>query len=129
MPEAERTALYVRIPKSHADKLDRAAFELRVPKQELVAGLVEKMDLAPASTRRRTEIVEVDEGLSVGRASFLPSQPTEVLTLEEAAELLRIDPEVVETMADAGDLPGRRLGGEWRFARAGVLRWLAGDEP
>jgi excisionase family DNA binding protein len=40
------------------------------------------------------------------------------------AELLRIDEETVEQMADAGELPGRRLGDAWRFNRAAVLRWL-----
>ena len=128
MADKERTPLYVRIPKSHADKLDRAAFELKVPKQDVVAGLVEGMKLAPGFTRRRTEVVEVDEGLSVGRASFLPAEPAEVLTLGEAAELLRVDDDVLAAMANAGELPGRKLGDEWRFARAGLLRWLAGEE-
>src|ERR687886_137250 len=128
MTEEERTALYVRIPKSHADKLDRAAFELKVPKQDLGGGLVGGRKFAPGFPRRRTEVVEVDEGLSVGRASFLPAEPPEVLTLAEAADLLRVDEDVLAAMADAGKLPGRKLGDEWRFARAGLLRWLAGDE-
>jgi excisionase family DNA binding protein len=34
--------------------------------------------------------------------------------------------EDVEALADAGELPGRKVGGEWRFAREAVLRWLAG---
>jgi hypothetical protein len=39
--EDETSALYVRIPKSEADKLDRAAFELRSHKRDLVAALVQ----------------------------------------------------------------------------------------
>jgi excisionase family DNA binding protein len=128
MAEEKRTPLYVRIPQSHADKLDRAAFEMKVPKQEIVAGLVESMRIPPGFTRRRTEVVEVDEGLSVGRASFLPAEPREVLTLADAAELLDVEEEIVRTMAEAGDLPGRKLGDEWRFARGGLLAWLAGEE-
>lgn len=128
MADEKRTPLYVRIPQSQADKLDRAAFELKVPKQDLVAGLVENMKIAPGFTRRRTEIVEVDDALSVGRASFLPSGPPEVLTLAEAADLLQVEEGVVQAMADAGELPGRRLGDEWRFARLGLLRWLAHEE-
>jgi hypothetical protein len=38
--EVETSALYVRIPKSEAEKLDRAAFELRSHKRDLVAALV-----------------------------------------------------------------------------------------
>ncbi len=36
----ETCALYVQIPKSEAEKLDRAAFELKAHKRDLVAGLV-----------------------------------------------------------------------------------------
>ena len=128
MNEEKRTALYVRIPQSQAEKLDRAAFELKVPKQDLIAGLVEDMKIAPGFTRRRTEVVEVDDGLSVGRASFLPSGPPEVLTLREAADLLQVEAGVVRAMAEDGSLPGRKLGDEWRFARIGLLRWLAGED-
>src|SRR3954451_19492838 len=105
MNEEKRTALYVRIPQSQAEKLDRAAFELKVPKQDLIAGLVEDMKIAPGFTRRRTEVVEVDDALSVGRASFLPTGPPEVLTLAEAADLLQVDEDVVEAMASGGELP------------------------
>ncbi len=128
MATEKRTPLYVRIPQSHAEKLDRMAFELKVPKQDLVAGLVENMKIAPGFTRRRTEIVEVDDSLSVGRASLLSNEPAEVLTLAEAADMLQVDPDVVESMAEAGELPGRKLGDDWRFARVGLLRWLSGAD-
>src|SRR4051812_1797798 len=127
MKDEKRTALYVRIPQSHAEKLDRVAFELKVPKQDLVAGLVEDMKIAPGFTRRRTEVVEVDDNLSVGRASFLPRGPLEVLTLADAAELLAVEEDVVRAMAEAGELPGRKLGDEWRFARVALLTWLGGE--
>ena len=38
----ERAALYVRIPRAEAEKLDRAAFELGASKQDLIAGLVSR---------------------------------------------------------------------------------------
>jgi excisionase family DNA binding protein len=128
MADEKRTALYVRIPQSHADKLDRAAFELKVSKQDLVTGLVEDMKIAPGFTRRRTEVVEVDDAMTVGRASFLPGGPPEVLTPAEVAELLRIDEGVVDELAAAGELPARKLGDDWRFSRAALLRWLGGAE-
>ena len=126
--DEKRTALYVRIPQTQADKLDRAAFELKVSKQDLITGWVEDMKIAPGFTRRRTEVVEVDDTLSVGRAAFLPGGPPEVLDLAGAADLLQVDPGVVESMAVAGELPGRLLGEDWRFSRAGLLRWLGGEE-
>ena len=128
MADEKRTALYVRIPQSHADKLDRAAFELKVSKQDLVTGLVEDMKIAPGFTRRRTEVVEVDDAMTVGRASFLPSGPPEVLTLPEAADLLQVEPEVVASMAEGGEVPARKLGDDWRFSRTALLRWLGGEE-
>jgi excisionase family DNA binding protein len=120
----KRTPLYVRIPQSHAEKLDRFAFELKVPKQDLIAGLVEDMKIAPGFTRRRTEVVEVDDGLNVGRASFLPYGQPEVLNLAEAADLLQVEDEVVATMAESGELPGRKLGDDWRFSRIALIDWL-----
>src|SRR3954449_5138033 len=101
MDNEKRTALYVRIPQSHAEKLDRVAFELKVSKQDLVAGLVEDMKIAPGFTRRRTEVVEGDDAMTVGRASFLPGGPAEVLKLDEAADLLQVEPDVVAAMAEA----------------------------
>ena len=128
MAEEKRTPLYVRIPQSQAEKLDRVAFELKIPKQDLIAGLVEDMKIAPGFTRRRTEVVEIDDNVSVGRASFLPYEPMEVLTLRMAADLLHVDEDVVVQMAEAGELPGRKLGDEWRFSRVALIDWLGSDD-
>jgi excisionase family DNA binding protein len=133
-------ALFVRIPTEHARRLDRAAFELRVPKQSLVSGLVDRYvdpdsprslaalhGLGSHGTRdgtRRVTVETLDGGeLTVGHHSFRARDP-EVLTPEEAAELLQVDAEIVLDLARAGELPGRELAGQWRFARAALLRWL-----
>jgi excisionase family DNA binding protein len=50
-----------------------------------------------------------------------------VLTLEQLGALLELDPELVRGLAEEGELPGRKLGEEWRFSRAAVLAWLAGE--
>jgi excisionase family DNA binding protein len=52
--------------------------------------------------------------------------PPEVLTLAEAAGLLRASPDDVAALAAAGRLPGRQLGDGWRFGRSAVLAWLDG---
>jgi excisionase family DNA binding protein len=101
--------LYVRLPDEAADKLDRAAFELKTPKQNLVAQLV-------------------SNHLTVGKAEFFPNDEQAVLTLEEAAELLRIAPMEMRKLAANGEVPGRKVGNQWRFSRAGLLNWLAGNE-
>jgi len=51
----------------------------------------------------------------------------EVLTLEEAATLLRLDAGELEELALRAEVPGRRVGGRWRFNRAALLAWLNGD--
>jgi excisionase family DNA binding protein len=51
----------------------------------------------------------------------------EVLDVREAATLLGLDEQVVVDEAAKGNLPGRRIGGQWRFGRAHLLAWLAGE--
>jgi excisionase family DNA binding protein len=112
-PPAEPLApLFVRIPAGLAEQLDRAAAELRRPKQELVAAALG------------------DEDWALGRAELLPapeSQP-EVLTAEQLAALLQLDVDTVRRLVARGELPGRKVGGHWRFSRKAVLEWLAGAE-
>jgi excisionase family DNA binding protein len=70
--------------------------------------------------------------ISVGRVEVTNTPTTltdEVLTLEEAAALLRLPADTVRSRAEEGDLPGRRFGTEWRFARIAILTWLADGDP
>ncbi len=64
-----------------------------------------------------------EDGLVVGRAA-LREAPTEVLTLPEAAALLRLPEPAVGEAAERGELPARRIGKEWRFSRRALLEWL-----
>jgi excisionase family DNA binding protein len=50
------------------------------------------------------------------------------MTLAHVAELLQSGEDTVQALAEKGELPGRRIGAEWRFARSAVLDWLAGGE-
>ena len=122
----ERKPLYVRLPAPTAKKLDRVAVELGMSKQDLVADLVEQR--LPGGGSRRVVVETADDTLSVGRAAFFPRELPDVLTSDDAAELLRTDAATVIAMAENGTLPGRKVGDDWRFARAAVLRWLEGDE-
>jgi excisionase family DNA binding protein len=51
---------------------------------------------------------------------------SEIMNSREAADFLRVGKETVIREARAGRLPGRRIGKEWRFSRAALLKWLAG---
>jgi excisionase family DNA binding protein len=118
----DRTALYVRLPTTVAEKLDRAAFELKRSKQDLVAGLVSAAD---PDTLRRVTVETTDDGIAIGHAAFRPAPPPpEVLAVAQLAEWLQVDEATITELAESGELPGRRLGGEWRFSRAAVLEWL-----
>ena len=119
----QRTPLYVRIPKTQADQLDRAAFTLKRSKQDLVTGLLHTY--GDVDTLRRVTVETTPDGLTVGHAEFRPFAPPDVLTVAQLAEWLQVDESAVAELADSGDLPGRKLGGEWRFAREAVLAWLA----
>lgn len=57
-----------------------------------------------------------------------PDSP--LLTTEQVAELLQVHPKHVYRLLKRG-LPGRKVGGEWRFRRQAVLEWAVGpdDEP
>lgn len=48
-----------------------------------------------------------------------------VLTLEEAANFLRLSQGEVVRLIKEDCLPGRRTGEQWRFSRAALLDWLA----
>jgi excisionase family DNA binding protein len=106
----DRVPLFVRLPREQAAALDRLVDSTGRRKQHLVSDL-----LADQLAVGHLEIVD--------RASA-----EEVLTLEEAAGLLRLPVERVRASALAGELPGRAFGEEWRFVRTALLTWLAGED-
>jgi excisionase family DNA binding protein len=124
--ERPTAALFVRIPQEQARALDRLAFESRRHKQAVVSDLLARgIDDAGGPASRRVTIETIQEpDTVVGRHAFRPFEP-DVLTLEEVAELLAVEPAAVERLAGSGELPGRRIGELWRFARSAVLAWLA----
>jgi excisionase family DNA binding protein len=104
------TPLFVRLPREQAAALDRLVDASGRRKQHLVSDLL--------ADQLAVGRLEINEGAGI----------EEVLTLPEAAALLRLPADVARASAEAGDLPGRRFGDEWRFARKAVLAWLAQGE-
>lgn len=49
----------------------------------------------------------------------------EVLTLAEAAAYLRVAENQLADLAARQDIPGRQIGGEWRFLKTALATWLA----
>jgi excisionase family DNA binding protein len=48
----------------------------------------------------------------------------DVITLNEAAALLRVHPVTLRKRAVAWGVPHRRLGAEWRFSRNVLTAWI-----
>jgi excisionase family DNA binding protein len=111
VPE-DRVPLFVRLPREQSAALDRLVDSTGRRKQHLVSEMLA-------------------DQLAVGHIEIAQGADSEqILTLEEAAALLRLPIEAVRERAIAGDLPGRAFGDEWRFSRAALLAWLAdGDAP
>ena len=52
------------------------------------------------------------------------SEPGDVLTLPEAAAYLRVPEAAVVDSVSTEGLPGRQIGGEWRFLKSSLQSWL-----
>src|SRR5271163_3027050 len=49
---------------------------------------------------------------------------SDMMDMEQLASYLQRDVREVGKLASRGHLPGRKVGGEWRFARAEINHWL-----
>jgi excisionase family DNA binding protein len=131
-------ALYVRLPHPEFEKLDRAAEALSTNKKALVTTLVSHyvdpdsdagLDRlrAIAAAQRRVTVDLPGEQMAVGHHAFTPAPLPDVLTPAQAAELLQVSQDEVVGLAEAGTLPGRQIGEQWRFSRPALIAWLAGS--
>jgi excisionase family DNA binding protein len=127
--EEDYTALYVRIPSAEAEKLHRAADVLKTPKRELITKLVAEFDPDdPVWTRPVAgPSVGAQAEFGFGQHSFRPAAELEILTPAQLAGLLQVEEETVVELAESGELPGRKVGEEWRFSREAILAWLAAE--
>ncbi|HSD87946.1 MAG TPA: helix-turn-helix domain-containing protein [Kofleriaceae bacterium] len=110
------TPLYVKLPNAAVEKLDRAAAATGLRKKDLVAGLLTKY------------LDTNDAGVMVGSYSFQPYDPPEIMNAEQAGQFLQIDEKMVIELAEAGKLPGKKLGPVWRFSRDALVAWLSTPE-
>ena len=136
---SDRSALYVRLTPEQAGRLDRAAAVVPAHKKDLIGGLVERYvapetpegvealrAIARAAAPRRRMLGEEARTPVLGHHEFRPAAAPEVLDAAQAAELLAVEEAAVVELAEKGELPGRRIAGQWRFSRSAVLAWLGG---
>jgi len=52
----------------------------------------------------------------------------EIMTPREAAEYLSVHVRTIYRLAKNGDIPGRKVGGSWRFKKDALDEWLSWRE-
>jgi len=50
---------------------------------------------------------------------------SEILTIKEVAEYLKVTERTIYRLAAAKKIPGFKLGGTWRFRRSDLDQWIA----
>ena len=60
-----------------------------------------------------------------GHISHHTSTPPPVLNAVEAAEYLKMHTKTVCRLAREGKIPAKKVGGDWRFLRSVLDRWLS----
>jgi excisionase family DNA binding protein len=49
---------------------------------------------------------------------------TTVLTLEEAAEFLKVHPSTIDRLLKSHTMPAFKIGSDWRFNQESIQRWI-----
>ena len=49
---------------------------------------------------------------------------TDIMTIKEVAEYLKIKEKTAYKLVAEGDIPGSKVGGSWRFRRGEIDAWL-----
>ncbi len=51
----------------------------------------------------------------------------DILTMEQAADMLQVSTRTIQRMVKSGEIPGRQVGSQWRFDREQLRQWVRGD--
>ena len=49
---------------------------------------------------------------------------TEILTIKEVAEYLKVNERTIYRLANKGDIPAFKVGNIWRFERSKIAQWM-----
>ena len=58
----------------------------------------------------------------------MASERDQVITIQEAAQYLRVPLSSLYKLAQRGELPCQKIGRHWRFRREAMDRWLEGGQ-
>lgn len=59
--------------------------------------------------------------------SPMPADTATVMTVQEVADYLRVNQRTVYRLAATRKLPSFKVGANWRFKRADIEKWIAGQ--
>lgn len=64
--------------------------------------------------------------MTVESTCFLrvPMTHDDILTIPEVADLLRVAEKTVYALAQKGEIPAFKVGGQWRFSRGAIQVWI-----
>src|SRR5687767_9952308 len=74
------------------------------------------------------KVTELEAIIHRAIESRLGAPPDEILTTEDAAKLLKLDPKTVSRRAKGGTIPAYPLGSEWRYKRSELLHWVTSKQ-
>jgi excisionase family DNA binding protein len=79
--------------------------------------------MAAIKTKRRTSRSRLNGPLPDA------ADKTQVLTLSEAATFLRVSEAALLHLATLQEVPGRKIGDDWRFSKTALQDWLGAAAP
>jgi excisionase family DNA binding protein len=53
---------------------------------------------------------------------------TEIMTIDELSDYLKLKIKTAYHLAAKGDIPGFKVGGQWRFRKSEIDRWIVQQE-
>ena len=95
--------------------------ELRLISPAVVTGNIE----TPILSIAEGAVINGNIKMDAAKSAFSEKQ---LLTIEEVADYLEIDKDLVNEWADNGKLPGVKEGNKWRFDRAVVDHWVSNEK-
>jgi len=54
---------------------------------------------------------------------------SDIMTIKEVAEFLKLKEKTAYALAARGDIPGFKVGGSWRFRKGELEKWIASQNP
>jgi excisionase family DNA binding protein len=77
-----------------------------------------------ATKRRKCSILRIDPD---PKEELMSTEYPEILTLQQAAVMLQISERTIQRMLKNGEIPGSRIGGQWRFDRDQLRAMVRGE--